>query len=75
MRLVTAENSPLADNNWVLAKAYVDLGEKDKAFAELNKAYENRVSSLLWLKVEPQLGPLHDDPRFQELLRRIGFPQ
>src|SRR6266542_4164241 len=75
-RLVTAENSPLRDsnNNWVVAKAYVDLGEKDKAFAELNKAYENRLSSLLWLKVEPQVDPLHDDPRFQQLLKRVGFP-
>jgi len=38
LRLVTAENSPLKDsnNNWVVAKAYVDLGQKDKAFAELN---------------------------------------
>ncbi len=73
---MTAENSPLRDsnNNWVVAKAYVDLGEKDKAFAELNKAYENRLSSLLWLKVEPQVDPLHDDPRFQQLLKRVGFP-
>ena len=76
LRLVTAENSPLRDsnNNWVVAKAYVDLGEKDKAFAELNKAYENRLSSLLWLKVEPQVDPLRDDPRFQQLLKRVGFP-
>lgn len=76
LRLVTAENSSLKDinNNWVRAKAYVDLGEKDKAFAELNKAYEKRLSSLCWLKVEPQLDPLRSDPRFQDLLRRIGFP-
>jgi adenylate cyclase len=77
LRLVVAENSPLKDsnNNWVFAKAYVGLGEKDKALAELNKAYENRISSVLWLKVEPQLDPLRDDPRFQELLKRVGFPQ
>lgn len=75
LRLVTTEDSPLKDNNWVVAKAYVDLGEKDKAFAELNKAYENRVSNLLWLKVEPQLDPLRSDPRFQELLKKMRFPQ
>jgi TolB-like protein/Tfp pilus assembly protein PilF len=76
-RLVTAQNSPLKDNNtgWVLAKAYLDLGQKDKAFAELNKAYENRLSSLCWLKVEPQLDPLRSDPRFQELIRKMRFPQ
>jgi hypothetical protein len=53
----------------------VGLGEKDRAFAELNKAYENRISSLLYLKVEPQLDPLRSDPRFQELLKKVGFPQ
>jgi hypothetical protein len=59
----------------VVAKAYVDLGQKDKAFAELNKAYENRLSSLCWLKVEPQMDPLRSDLRYQELLRKIGLPQ
>ena len=77
LRLVTAENSPLKDsnNNWVVAKAYLDLGQKDKAFAELNKAYENRISSLCWLKVEPQLDSLRSDPRYQQLLQKMGFPQ
>ena len=74
---MTAENSALKDinNKWVLAKAYVDLGNKDQAFAELNKAYEIRLSSLCWLKVEPQMDPLRSDPRFVELLRKMGFPQ
>jgi hypothetical protein len=53
----------------------LDLGEKDKAFAELNKAYENRQSSLCFVKVEPQMDPLRSDPRYQELLRKMNFPQ
>jgi TolB-like protein/Tfp pilus assembly protein PilF len=77
LRLVTAENSALKDinNNWVVAKAFVDLGQKDQAFVELNKAYEKRLSSLCWLKVEPQMDPLRSDPRFGELLRKMNFPQ
>ncbi len=77
LQLVTAENSPLKDsnNNWVVAKAYLDLGQKDKAFAELNKAYENRLSSLCWLKVEPQLDSLRSDPRYSDLLRKMNFPK
>ena len=75
LRLVTAKTSPLKDRSYVVAKAYVELGEKDKAFAELNKAYENRESPLQWLKVEPQLDPLRSDPRFQALLKKVGFPQ
>jgi len=77
LRLVTAENSPLKDgnNNWLVAKAYLDLGQKDKAFAELNKAYEIRLSSLCWLKVEPQLDSVRSDPRYTDLLRKMNFPK
>ncbi|HEU5240282.1 MAG TPA: hypothetical protein VFU37_24315 [Pyrinomonadaceae bacterium] len=77
LRLVVANNSSLKDvnNDWVMAKAYVDLGEKDKAFAKLNEAYDKRLSSLCWLKIEPQLDPLRSDPRYQELLKKMRFPQ
>ena len=77
LRLVTAENSALKEgnNHWVMTKAYVDLGEKDKAFIELNDAYNKRLSSLCWLKVEPLMDPLRSDPRYVELLRKMNFPQ
>ena len=76
LKLMTAENSPLKENNnnWGLAKAFLDLGEKDKAIAKLNEAYEKRLSSLCWLKIEPQLDPLRSDPRYQELLKKMRFP-
>ena len=50
------------------------LGEKDEAFAALNKAYENREFILVSLKVDTRLDTLRDDPRFQALLRRVGLP-
>ncbi len=53
----------------------MELGEKDKAFAELNKSYENREYFMILLKVDPRLDPLRSDPRFQDLLRRVGLPQ
>jgi hypothetical protein len=57
------------------ATFFVELGEKDKAFEALNKAYENRIYTfhMVRLKVDPLLDPLRDDPRFQELLRRVGL--
>jgi TolB-like protein/Tfp pilus assembly protein PilF len=75
LRLVIAENSPLKERNWARAKAYVELGDKDKAFAELNAAYEAHESTLTWLKVEPQWDPLRSDSRFAELLQKMRFPR
>jgi len=57
---------------WI-AMIYACLGEKDNAFNWLNKAYDERSSGLVWLKVEPKLDRLRSDPRFSELLRSIGL--
>ena len=51
------------------------LGDKDQAFALLNKAFDERDFVLITLKVEPMLDPLRSDPRFAELARRIGLPE
>jgi len=52
---------------------YVGLGEKEQAFAWLEKVYEERNGVLLLLKVWPVLDPLCSDPRFAYLLRRVGL--
>lgn len=51
------------------------LGDKDNAFLWLEKAYQQRASELIWLKVDWEWDSLRSDPRFADLLRRIGFPQ
>jgi serine/threonine-protein kinase len=56
------------------AMYYAELGEKDKAFAELNKTYQERLYYMAWLKTDPCLDSLRGDPRFQELLKKVGFP-
>jgi TolB-like protein/Tfp pilus assembly protein PilF len=56
------------------AVVYAGLGEKDQAFAWLEKAYGERTSRLGYLKVEPLWDPLRTDPRFADLVRRIGLP-
>jgi len=53
----------------------VGLGDKDRALAWLDKAYEDRSFFLLNLKNEPELDPLRSDPRFEDLLRRMNFPR
>ncbi|MBI1807806.1 MAG: alpha/beta fold hydrolase [Ignavibacteria bacterium] len=54
---------------------YVGLGDKDQAFSWFNKAYEERSSWLAWIKVEPRFDSLRSDPRFTELLRKMGLQQ
>jgi eukaryotic-like serine/threonine-protein kinase len=58
-----------------IATVYAGLGEKDQAFARLEKAYEEHSGSLILLKVSPMLDSLHSDPRFVDLARCIGLPQ
>jgi DNA-binding winged helix-turn-helix (wHTH) protein/TolB-like protein/Flp pilus assembly protein TadD len=56
-----------------IAIVYASLGEKDQAFAWLEKAYEDRSGSLILLKVWPLMDPLRSDPRFADLVRRVGL--
>ena len=51
------------------------MNQKDQAFEWLNKAHEERNPLLCNLKAVPFFDPLRDDPRFQDLLRRMNFPQ
>ena len=56
-----------------LALVYTGLGEKDRAFEQLTKAYEQRAGWIIMLKTEPIFDPLRSDPRFAELLQRLRF--
>jgi len=57
-----------------LAALYGALGEREKAFTSLEKAYAARDLQLQYLKVNPNFDALRDDPRFADLVRRIGLP-
>jgi TolB-like protein/DNA-binding winged helix-turn-helix (wHTH) protein/Tfp pilus assembly protein PilF len=59
---------------WEVALVYAGLGDKDRAFEWLEKAYQVHDKGMLYLKVDPPLDPLRSDPRFQDLLRRMNFP-
>ena len=58
-----------------IALIYTALGDKDAAFAWLDKAMKDHSTWLVYSKWEPRLDPLRSDPRFQDLLRRIGLPR
>ena len=59
---------------YFIAVIYSGLGEKDHAFAWLEKAYQERHPYLTLLKVEPVFDNLRSDPRYAELLRKVGLP-
>src|SRR5579864_1701433 len=56
------------------AKVYAALGEKDQAFAWLEKAYRDRAGGLILLQATPDFQTLHQDARFADLDRRMGLP-
>jgi eukaryotic-like serine/threonine-protein kinase len=58
----------------LIARVYVGLGQPDEAFAWLEKAYQERSFWLAFLRVEPQWDPIRQDPRFADLVRRVGIP-
>jgi tetratricopeptide (TPR) repeat protein len=69
----------LAEERYVspfnMATIHVGLGENDEAFAWLDKAYDERSRSLVWLNVAKEYDGLRSDPRFKSLVRRIGLPE
>jgi serine/threonine protein kinase/tetratricopeptide (TPR) repeat protein len=60
--------------NYWLAVTYAALGEKDAAFVELEKAHRAHDWFFQRLKVDPFMDPLRDDPRFNDLVKRLGLP-
>ena len=58
-----------------IAAVYVGLNERDKALDYLEKAFAERTCALAFVKVEPLWDPIRPDPRFQDLLRRMNFPE
>jgi serine/threonine protein kinase/Tfp pilus assembly protein PilF len=57
-----------------VAGIYAGLGEKDHAFAALDLAFQRRESRLSELREHESLEPLHSDPRFSDLLKKVGLP-
>ena len=56
---------------YLIATIYASLGDKDQAFASLERAYEARSWYLTHLKLDPELDSLRSDPRFEPLVQKI----
>jgi TolB-like protein/DNA-binding winged helix-turn-helix (wHTH) protein len=60
---------------FIIATYYADLGDKEQAFHWLNIAYQEHDWLLISLKTNFRLDPIRSDPRFGELVRKVGLPQ
>jgi len=61
------------DPSAMLATMYASMGEKDEAFAWLQKTHQGHSSLIVSLKVDPVFDPVRGDSRFQQLLRDVGL--
>jgi Flp pilus assembly protein TadD len=72
--LATSGDSVPGGYEFNLAGLYGFVGEKDQAFALLERAYQGHEWAMTNLRVNQFFDPLRSDPRFQELLKRVGPP-
>jgi len=73
LELLKQDEKKPAGNYYRLARQCVLIGDKEQAFEYLNKAVEKRHGQMGMLNVEPAFDNLRDDPRFDELVRRVGL--
>jgi hypothetical protein len=73
-RVLTALRAEAATKyvpSYYFALVYTGLGQRDQALRQLERAYEERSTVVAYLRVDPRLAPLRDDPRFLALVKRI----
>ena len=57
----------------LIAYIYIALGNKDEAFAWMDRARQERSGMICWLQIEPKFDPIRSDPRFANLVHRMGL--
>lgn len=69
--IVLAKGEPIS--RYVIARGYAALGEREKALDELDVCYRTRDGLLIVLKIDPNFDEMHSEPRFNELVGKIGL--
>jgi TolB-like protein/Tfp pilus assembly protein PilF len=73
--LAVAQDSEEFSTKAPLAYFYIHAGKREKALEKLEQAFEERDPNLGYIKVAPEFDELRDDPRFQDIVRRMNFPE
>jgi hypothetical protein len=73
LRVISRTSSMRLKNSDLSIPEYLGLGENEQAFAWLEEAYKERSNMLQFVKVHPLFDPLRGDPRFADLVHRVGL--
>jgi len=77
-RRLIAALAKSADRRYMCAyeigSVYLRLGDKDTALHWINRGVDEQCDCMVWLKTEPWMDPLRVDPRYADLIKRVGFP-
>jgi hypothetical protein len=68
-----ARRDPSNFSDLHISYIYMGLGERERVFEELERAYQRRDPDLPYMNSDPILEPLRSDPRFSEMLKKIGL--
>ena len=60
--------------SYSIAMVYAGLADKEQTISWLERGCDERNDDMVYMKIEPVLDPFRSDPRFQDLIRRVGFP-
>jgi hypothetical protein len=71
--VIARANAGEPEINVFVSHYYSRMGDLDEAFKWLDIAYEKHEVDLIWLPAEPNLQQLKEDPRYQKLVKKIGF--
>ena len=75
LRAICAQPQHFKFWQYDLATFYAELGDKENGFARLNQSLEDHEYFIGFMKVDPFMNPLRDDPRFIEIMKKVGLPQ
>jgi TolB-like protein len=73
--LIETKTQGASGLSYLIAQGLAGIGETEEAMTWLERAYEERDPLLVLAKTDPRMDPIRSDPRFDDLLRRIGFPE
>jgi len=74
LRAICAQPQQFKFWQYDLATFYAELGDKENAFARLSQSFEDHEYFIGFMAVDPFLNSLRDDPRFREIMAKVGLP-